>query len=389
MSKSSFLPKSRLSLSRGLKSDGSSLVTGTPLPDDHRQCPPDHGQFKRVHHEVKGHNLKTDLAGLSGTEFKNSLSVDVQSMFATKLVTSDCGLPTAQSTVTIKHGIQSSLPGEQCMLMAIQSTTTGELCKSKGAQSTPCSDQFISVDTRSTLSSEQCMSTSKQHASLGTKSVTTSEQCTSAGTPSCTDSTPNTAIAGVQTNVTKTPTVLTEPVEECTLSSPKCMLSTPIHKMLNPVRLGMPSIRPNAMSNRQRQLETLRHYEDKIRRSLAITEPKKPSEFLPQQPPRRSDPLDHPMPSSRTPAANPMYIHTLDLSEALTDGLVSWQQIREETCINAPEETIFYSLVEGRGELVLFGGIQGDLHSMQRGLTLKPQAVSDDVYYLTIKRTIR
>ena len=47
-----------------------------------------------------------------------------------------------------------------------------------------------------------------------------------------------------------------------------------------------------------------------------------------------------------------------------------------------PEETMFYSLVEGRGELIMFGGIQGDVMNMQRAMS-QSKNVTSAVYYLS------
>ncbi|XP_070207783.1 F-box only protein 42-like [Littorina saxatilis] len=119
-------------------------------------------------------------------------------------------------------------------------------------------------------------------------------------------------------------------------------------------RPGYPSVRPNAMHNRQRQLDMLRKHEDRLRsrnsnnsqnRSGASNSNVRGADYVPR---------------------NPMVLHVLDFSEVVASGTATWLPTRETITPGAPEETIFYSLVEGRGELVLFGGIQHDQNPMQR-----------------------
>ena len=115
-------------------------------------------------------------------------------------------------------------------------------------------------------------------------------------------------------------------------------------------RPGFPSIRPNAMHNRQRQLDMLRKHEDRLRSRNSNNSHNKANNS------RSVDCLPR----------NPMVIHVLDISEVTSTGTVTWLPTRDTPIPGAPEETIFYSLVEGRGELVMFGGIQRDQNPMQR-----------------------
>jgi len=130
----------------------------------------------------------------------------------------------------------------------------------------------------------------------------------------------------------------------------------------------MPSVRPNAMNDRRRQLEALDRYEDRLRaaahRSTVSTTPLSAV-------PRRY-------------TAAGMCVHTVDISEAVEHGRVSWLPLRGLDLPGSPDEATFYSLVEGRGELMMFGGIRGDARNLQRGSsTLQPQAVSSDVHFLS------
>ena len=81
-----------------------------------------------------------------------------------------------------------------------------------------------------------------------------------------------------------------------------------------------------------------------------------------------------------------MCVHVLDISDAVDSHEVSWLPIRGTDLTGSPDEATFYSLVEGRGELMMFGGIRGDARSLQRGsMTLQPQAVSSDVNFLSFR----
>ena len=152
----------------------------------------------------------------------------------------------------------------------------------------------------------------------------------------------------------------------------------PITPFRTPFRAqrGMSLVKPNASKNRQKQLETLRRYEEKFKKQMKHEDGEVKVqghvvEFVANK-------------SRNKRPQHPMYVHTLDVSRVLTEGVVTWQPVKANSCINAPEETIFYSLVEGRAELIMFGGLQMDLNSMQRGgqATTQPQTVSNNVYFL-------
>ena len=64
-----------------------------------------------------------------------------------------------------------------------------------------------------------------------------------------------------------------------------------------------------------------------------------------------------------------MKLHTLDISGAIDRHRVTWTSFDAGSATAAataaaPEETIFYTLVEGRGELLLFGGLLGGPNTM-------------------------
>ena len=149
----------------------------------------------------------------------------------------------------------------------------------------------------------------------------------------------------------------------------------------------MPSIRPNAMRNRKKLLEVLQRYEDRIK---AQRRDGGPQRDLVNEPVAAIFNLMAPAASvENTAVVNPMYMHVLDISEAVSKRVVAWLPLPTNCDDNAPEETIFYSLIEGRGELIMFGGIQTDLGGMQRGVDVKQQTVSNSVHYLRTEHVLR
>ena len=140
-----------------------------------------------------------------------------------------------------------------------------------------------------------------------------------------------------------------------------------------PIRDGLPSVRPNAMKNRQKQLETLQKYEEKFcnkDQKGARAKNKSASQTLAN-------------------SVNFMCAHSLDISQVLTCQTVSWLPPDSTEQCTAPDETIFYSIVVGRGELIMFGGIQADLHSMQREMTVSSQVVNNQIHFLRAERDLR
>lgn len=143
-------------------------------------------------------------------------------------------------------------------------------------------------------------------------------------------------------------------------------------------RPGMPSVRPNAMRNRQKQLETLKYYESKIRQMNKPVKEVAEEENLYDFGPLHSK-----------PPQNPMYVHALDVSKVLTEAKATWLEPHDCIDANTPDATIFHSTVKGRGELIMFGGVQMDLSTMQRGLQYSSQHVSNSVHFVRPVKTLR
>ena len=143
-------------------------------------------------------------------------------------------------------------------------------------------------------------------------------------------------------------------------------------KTVNP-RPGLPSIRPNAMKNRQRQLEALLKYERKLRQSTVSASSN-----------GQGQSQSGSVKSCRTRnLASVMVLHVLDISQVLDKMTATWQELKFNNMHDAPDETIFYTLVEGRGELLLFGGIEKDIVSLQRGQSIKSHTVNNTLYTLS------
>ncbi|CAL1547573.1 unnamed protein product [Lymnaea stagnalis] len=121
----------------------------------------------------------------------------------------------------------------------------------------------------------------------------------------------------------------------------------------------MPSVRPNAMCNRQKQLEALLRQEEILRsksRALAAARSKQPVEAS------NCPVVDETVPDIIT-TKNRMDAHALNISRVLSDGVAEWRPLSELQPSCAPTETICCSMLEGRGELVLFGGVIRDMKS--------------------------
>ncbi|XP_064643305.1 F-box only protein 42-like [Lineus longissimus] len=131
---------------------------------------------------------------------------------------------------------------------------------------------------------------------------------------------------------------------------------------------GGPSIRPNATNNRQKQIEMLNKYENLLKMKTQA-QSKQPDTDMRNQ--------------------NPMYLHVLDVSGAVSEGVVTWLPVSECPCeaMETSEEVLFYSLVEGRGELLMFGGLRTDPKGMTRSsLYPNPVTITNDLFLFMPER---
>lgn len=112
--------------------------------------------------------------------------------------------------------------------------------------------------------------------------------------------------------------------------------------------------RPHAISRRELQLEGLRRAENQLRGRQAVGQIERGRGRAGE---RRPQP-------ERRQASLSLYL--LDVSDAL-NGVVRWIEPHEIRTSPAPEETLLYTLIHGKGELVMFGGIQKDQINLQLG----------------------
>lgn len=82
-------------------------------------------------------------------------------------------------------------------------------------------------------------------------------------------------------------------------------------------------------------------------------------------------------------------IYVLDLSHALDDApYVTWLPVKNDGVLSeGPEETILYTLVEGKSELIMFGGIQKDPSSLACTTNLSNQ-VSNSLHFITAPKCV-
>lgn len=83
-----------------------------------------------------------------------------------------------------------------------------------------------------------------------------------------------------------------------------------------------------------------------------------------------------------------MTSHVMDISQVLREHVVTWLTSKEEPA-DGPDNALLYSLIAGKNELCMFGGIQKDTLSRnanQGGTSTAP--VFNSVHILSAKRTI-
>lgn len=141
-----------------------------------------------------------------------------------------------------------------------------------------------------------------------------------------------------------------------------------------------PSVRPNARHNRQRQLELLDRMEQRLKALRAG------SNAVPAV--RKRPPI----------SICPMRLYVLDVSHVTQDAQAAWMPLQQPpqhaagggtvAPSSVVEEVILYSLVLGRGELILFGGIQKDLVNRQEDTDAASEVVSSQLHFITSPRDV-
>ena len=146
----------------------------------------------------------------------------------------------------------------------------------------------------------------------------------------------------------------------------------------SPQTSGAINMRPLSRRNRQRQLEGLDRMEQRIRQLKTNT-------FSPLA--VRSSTVK----SDVEAPQNPMQLFVLDLSQVIDRNVVTW--IHKSNFISdGPEEVILYSLVAGRAEIIMFGGLQKDKNMKQNqtegGVNDIPDIVSNHLHIIAAKKVI-
>ena len=122
-------------------------------------------------------------------------------------------------------------------------------------------------------------------------------------------------------------------------------------------------VRTSSSANRQRQLESLRRMEERIQNRKVQTKNLKKSE-------------------------NTLAIFVLDITNVLCDECsASWVPLKHNGQ-SGPDERILYSLVLGRGELVVFGGIRKEQTTVQGQPDVDDSEVYNDLHFINPPRYV-
>jgi len=159
------------------------------------------------------------------------------------------------------------------------------------------------------------------------------------------------------------------------------------------------SLKSNASKNRQRQLESLRRMEERIRSlSRTGTGSSSGSTVATSNVPAAHNPNTNTVPSvspskSLATARNVMTMFVLDITHVLSDDCYTeWLPQKTSKSLNGePEEKILYTLIAGKGELIMFGGIQKDATSITSQAQLSSSVtntVSNSLHFVTAPRSV-
>ena len=128
----------------------------------------------------------------------------------------------------------------------------------------------------------------------------------------------------------------------------------------------------------QKHLDNMRRHEEKLRNSDRWKNAPKPDEKVAG------------IPIFPKPYKIAMAMYVLDISRVLEDFCAMWLALRPcPMPVSNPEETILYSLVAGRGELIMFGGIQKDAMSVTSAVQPPSQNnVSNSLHFISAPRGV-
>lgn len=128
---------------------------------------------------------------------------------------------------------------------------------------------------------------------------------------------------------------------------------------------------PKVDHRRARRLENLRRIEEKIKKQM-----KENQEVCL-------------VPSPKKQKRNVLGMYVLDIAHSLDEKpYVTWLPLKNNGVFTqGPEETVLYSLVAGKSELIMFGGIQKDGSSLACTTNLSNQ-VTNSLHFITAPKYI-
>lgn len=91
--------------------------------------------------------------------------------------------------------------------------------------------------------------------------------------------------------------------------------------------------------------------------------------------------------SSSTFKSAVIEMHAIDTSNLLTEGRLSSFRNKFRP-LNCPTDTILYTIVEGNGELIMFGGIQQDVINYEDGTEEIEIQIINTLRVIKVKRRI-
>lgn len=122
-------------------------------------------------------------------------------------------------------------------------------------------------------------------------------------------------------------------------------------------------VRTNPSANRQKQLESLRRMEERLQNRKAQQKTAKKTE-------------------------NTLATFVLDIGNILCDECsASWVSLKQNDQ-TGPDERILYSLVLGRGELIVFGGIRKEQTTLHGHTDIDDSQVYNDLHFINPPRYV-
>lgn len=123
------------------------------------------------------------------------------------------------------------------------------------------------------------------------------------------------------------------------------------------------SIRTNSAINRQKQLESLHRIEERLHNRKVESKVVKKTE-------------------------NTLAIFVLDVGNIMCDECsASWISLKQNDRAG-PDERILYSLVLGRGELIVFGGIRKEQATVQGQTDIDDSQVYNDLHFINAPKYV-